>query len=119
MTGHSHNDPFCCALRFLHYDCVVTPESSITGQTGFPWEKVTLLIEYEPLKCSLFDQPSGDDASGDSGSAVQDKRVSVISVKRLRLKEYVTLKTAFKSSNKGESEINTIHECMYIDPILL
>lgn len=77
--------------RFLHYDCVVAPESSITSQKGFPWEKVTLLIEYEPLKQPLFDEEVHSDAqSGMETNDCDDKRPSL---GQLKLREYVTLKT--------------------------
>ena len=96
-----------CIDRFLHYDCVVAPESSITGQTGFPWEKVTLLIEYEQLKHPLFDQNSHHDAMGECEAfKMSDDRGKGVSTERLKLKAYVTLKTALKTSDIGRSAWN-------------
>lgn len=90
--------------RFLHYDCVVVPESSVTGQSDFPWEKITLLIEYEPLKQPLFDQDSHRDTQKGSEEIRTNDHVGKGSiVERLKLREYVTLKTAFKPTDKGES----------------
>lgn len=40
------------STRFQYYDCLVVPVVSITNT--FPWEKVTLLVEYEPLGTGLF-----------------------------------------------------------------
>ena len=86
---------------------MVAPESSITGQTGFPWEKVTLLIEYEPLKCPLFDQNSHHDAQGECEPIkTSDDGGKGVSVERLKLKAYVTLKTALNTSDKGRSAWN-------------
>ena len=97
--------PLCCVLRFLHYDCVVAPESSITGKTGFPWEKITLLVEYEPLKRPLFDPDGGSGSHGEARAITGEKGEAMIDVKRLKLKEYVTLKTAFKGSTKCKNYI--------------
>lgn len=82
--------------RFLHYDCVVVPESSISGQTSFPWEKVTLLIEYEPLRKPLFDSGA---AKGQSNALDGGRKVP--SLERLKLKEYRILRTALKPSSQG------------------
>ena len=71
---------------------MVVPESSVSGQTSFPWEKVTLLIEYEPLKQPLFKQ------NEQHGGPEAEKSLSV---ERLKLREYLVLKTAFRSSNGG------------------
>ena len=79
---------------------MVAPESSITGQTGFPWEKVTLLIEYEPLKHPLFDAQGEREAIKMS---LSDDRGKGVSTERLKLKAYVTLKTALKSCDNGRS----------------
>jgi hypothetical protein len=38
--------------RFHYYDCLVVPVASITST--FPWEKVSLLVEYESLGSTLF-----------------------------------------------------------------
>lgn len=100
MTDHFN----ICVYRFLHYDCVVVPEASVAGQTNFPWEKVTLLIEYEPLKQPLFDQnvQPGTSSQGESEAAKTiNGGAKSLSVERLKLKEYVTLKTTFKSSDEG------------------
>ena len=78
----------------------MVPEACVTGQTGFPWEKVSLLIEYEPLKQPLFDQSGSRGAHG-GGSKANDQRGKGLSVDQLKLKEYVTLKTAFKPSDTG------------------
>lgn len=40
------------STRFQYYDCLVVPVVSITNT--FPWEKVTLLVEYDPLGTCLF-----------------------------------------------------------------
>ena len=86
---------------------MVAPESSITGQTGFPWEKVTLLIEYEPLKHPLFDQNSHHNAKGECEAIkMSDDRGKGVSTERLKLKAYVTLKTALKTSYNGRSAWN-------------
>ena len=74
---------------------MVVPESSVSGQTSFPWEKVTLLIEYEPLKQPLFKQ---NEQHGGPSSTEGEKSLSV---ERLKLREYLVLKTAFRSSNGG------------------
>lgn len=42
--------------RFYHYDCLVAPGSSIAG--NFPWEKVSLLVEFEEGRSPPF--PAGD-----------------------------------------------------------
>ena len=73
--------------RFHHYDCLVVPVSSIT--TTFPWEKVTLLVEYEPLGSSLF-----------SGGCPPDT---------LRLRQWVALKTAREISASALARSGTIH----------
>ena len=57
--------------RFNYYDCLVIPVASIAST--FPWEKVSLLVEYHPLGTSLF--PSGQQPTS------------------LRLREWVILKT--------------------------
>ena len=57
--------------RFHHYDCLVVPRHSIAD--NFPWEKVSLLVEYEPLRTLLFPEGSFPEAA--------------------RLKQYVTLRT--------------------------
>ena len=75
----------------------------MAGQTSFPWEKVTLFIEYEPLKQPLFDQNGHCDTQGEPEAAkMRDSgRGKALSVERLKLREYVTLKTAFKPSDEG------------------
>lgn len=42
--------------RFHHYDCLVVPMDSIADT--FPWEKISLLVEYEPLSTPLFPEGS-------------------------------------------------------------
>ena len=83
---------------------MVVPESSISGQTNFPWEKVTLLIEYEPLKQPLFEQNEhhGTSSQGEPGMVkTNESGGKRLSVERLKLREYLTLKTAFKPSDEG------------------
>ena len=83
---------------------MVVPESSVCGQTGFPWEKVTLLIEYEPLKQPLFEQSEhhGASSQGKPGMAkTSESEGKRLSVERLKLREYLTLKTSFKLSDEG------------------
>lgn len=90
---------FCsCMLwhsRFHHYDCLVVPVSSIT--TTFPWEKVTLLVEYEPLGSSLF-----------SGGCAPDT---------LRLRQWVALKTAREISASALARSGTIHTWLYYSEV--
>lgn len=43
---------FAISNRFHYYDCLVMPVLSVTN--AFPWEKVALLVEYEPLGTGLF-----------------------------------------------------------------
>lgn len=76
---------------------MVVPELSVSGQRSFPWERVTLLIEYEPLKRPLFQQNEHRGAGGSGESSAENS----LSVERLKLREYLTLKTAFKLSNEG------------------
>ena len=46
--------PFHHWCRFHRYDCLVMPANSVAP--CFPWEKVTLLVEYEqPITAPLFD----------------------------------------------------------------
>eukprot|EP00731_Ephydatia_muelleri_P018742 Em0011g782a len=47
--------PFHHGCRFQHYDCLVIPATSVVP--CFPWEKVTLLVEYEQSTTTtpLFD----------------------------------------------------------------
>ena len=78
----------------------MVPESSVSGQTSFPWEKVTLLIEYEPLKQPLFEQNEHHGTSSTSESEAEKIR-HTLSVERLKLRDYLTLKTAFKPSDEG------------------
>ena len=80
-TGSLHTDSLSLSLylsisplslyRFNYYDCLVIPVASIAST--FPWEKVSLLVEYHPLGTSLF--PSGQQPTS------------------LRLREWVILKT--------------------------
>ena len=58
--------------RFHFYDCLVMPVDSIVST--FPWEKVSLLVEYEPLGSILF--PDGQLPAS------------------LRLRQWLVLKTA-------------------------
>ena len=46
-----------CVFRFHHYDCLVMPVFSIAA--NFPWEKVALLVEYEPLGSELWGLEGG------------------------------------------------------------
>lgn len=59
------------STRFQYYDCLVVPVVSITN--AFPWEKVTLLVEYEPLGTGLF--PGGQQPAN------------------LKLRQWIALKT--------------------------
>ncbi len=64
----------CCfpTWRFYHYDCLVAPATAIAS--NFPWEKVSLLVEYEQIRSSpLF--PTGEPPED------------------ARLKQYVVLRT--------------------------
>ena len=75
----------------------------MAGQRSFPWEKVTLLIEYEPLKQPLFEngQPGASSQGESETPKTNDGEGKTLNVERLKLREYLTLKTAFKSSVEG------------------
>ena len=74
----SHTAMYCSvkditlpSCRFHYYDCLVIPVASITNT--FPWEKLSLLVEYESLGSALF--PDGQQPVN------------------LRLRQWVVLKT--------------------------
>lgn len=85
--------------RFHHYDCLVMPVSALSGCSSFLWEKVSLLIEYEQLKRSLFEQSGVSNGGereilGEIGCAYEESGDSAGIAERLHLQDYITLRTA-------------------------
>lgn len=78
--------------RFNHYDCLVVSLSSLANHALFPWDRVSLLIEYEQLTAPLF---------GSKSSLEMSERAA----DRLHLKKYVSLRTVQGISATISSEI--------------
>ena len=75
---------FDILYRFQHYQCLVVPESAVTFP-NFPWEQVSLVIEYEPIKNAIFSNELPN-----------------------QLKEYIILQTV------KETTVNNIDEGTYM-----
>jgi hypothetical protein len=83
--------------RFHHYDCLVVPVSAVSDHSCFLWEKVSLLVEYEPLKSPLFSAPSAGQEEGEEDMGAPSDCSSVM--EKLHLQEYISLRTVLDLSS--------------------
>ena len=85
--------------RFHHYDCLVVPVSAVRDHSCFLWEKVSLLIEYEPLKSPLFSAPSAPNNQQEDMINLDAPDASMPVAEKLNLQEYVALRTVLDLSS--------------------
>ena len=87
-------------FRFHHYDCLVVPVGALSDHSLFLWEKVSLLIEYEPLKTPLFSTwQSAGSTDGQEDPSMPDGSDSAL--ERLHLHEYISLRTVLDLSTSN------------------
>ena len=82
----------CGPYRFHHHDCLVVPTHTVADHSNFHWEKVSLLVEYEPLGKPLFRDPPTVTPS--RGNTMPDLSAgSDLCLHRPHLQAYCTLRT--------------------------
>ena len=88
----------------------MVPVLALSHHPSFLWEKVSLLIEYEPLKTPLFAGPPVPDAGqavgvagGMAGGVAEGVAcdVDLALLQRLCLRQYVTLRTVLELSTSS------------------